>query len=86
MAKSGGFCRFLVRVPLRVAIWVAFRPGKGAISPSMPGPSETLPVLEQRLTERLLAFALLDEAWPKGRTAIERAEIGRPRPILSSSY
>ncbi len=26
----------------------------------MPGPSETLPALEQRLTERLLAFELLD--------------------------
>ena len=45
----------------------------------MPGPSETLPVLEQRLTERLLAFELLDEVWPRGRTAIERAEMGRER-------
>ncbi len=45
----------------------------------MPGPSETLPVLEQRLTERLLAFETMDAAWPKGRTAIERAEIGRER-------
>ena len=43
----------------------------------MPAFSETLPVLEQQLTERLLAFELLDEAWPRGRTAIERAEIGR---------
>ncbi len=45
----------------------------------MLGPSETLPALEQRLTERLLTFELLDEAWPCGRTAIERAEIGRQR-------
>ncbi len=32
-----------------------------------PGPSEPLPVLEQRLAERLLAFERLDEAWPKER-------------------
>ena len=32
----------------------------------MPAASETLPVLEQRLTERLLDFERLDEAWPKG--------------------
>ena len=38
----------------------------------MPGPSETLPVLEQQLAERLLAFETMDEAWPRGRTAIER--------------
>ncbi len=43
----------------------------------MPGPSETHPALEQRLAERLLDFELLDEAWPRGRTAIERAESGR---------
>ena len=30
----------------------------------MPGPSETLAVLEQRLAERLLAFVRLDLAWP----------------------
>ncbi len=41
--------------------------------------SETLPALEQRLAERLLAFELLDEAWPRGRTAIERAESGWQR-------
>ncbi len=29
---------------------------------AMPGPSETLPALEQRLAERLLAFERLDEA------------------------
>ena len=40
-------------------------------------PSESLPALEQRLAERLLAFEHLDAAWPKGRTAIERTEIGR---------
>ena len=45
----------------------------------MPVPSESLPVLEQRLAERLLDFERLDEAWPKGRTAVERAEIGRQR-------
>ncbi len=45
----------------------------------MPGPSETLPVLEQQLAERLLAFETMDAAWPRGRTAIERAEIGRQR-------
>ncbi len=45
----------------------------------MPGPSETRPVLEQQLTERLLAFERLDEAWPLGRTAVERAEIGQQR-------
>ena len=45
----------------------------------LPVPSETLPVLEQRLAERLLAFEHLDAAWPKGRTAIDRTEIGRQR-------
>ena len=45
----------------------------------MPARSETLPALEQRLAERLLAFERLDDAWPRGRTAIERAEIGRQR-------
>ncbi len=45
----------------------------------MAGPSETLLALEQRFTERPLAFERLDEAWPRGRTAIERAEIGRHR-------
>ena len=45
----------------------------------MPAASETLPVLEQRLAGRLLDFDHLDEAWPRGRTAIEQAEIGRHR-------
>ncbi len=47
----------------------------------MPGPSETLPVLEQRLTERLLDFDHLDEAWPRGRTA--SGQISNPDPPLS---
>ena len=43
----------------------------------MPGPSETLVALEKQHAERLLDVELLDEAWPCGRTAIERAEIGQ---------
>ena len=50
-----------------------------AKSAPMPGPSETLVDLEQRLTERLLDFGRLDEVWPRGPSAIERAEIGRQR-------
>ncbi len=38
----------------------------------MPAASETLPVLEEQLVQRLLAFECLDEACPRGRTAIER--------------
>ena len=45
----------------------------------MPAASETLVSLEQRLTERLLNFERLDEAWPRGRTALERAYIGLQR-------
>ena len=30
----------------------------------MPAASETLPALERRLVQRLLAFEHLDEAWP----------------------
>ncbi len=45
----------------------------------MLAPSESLVTLEQGPAERLLAFELLDEAWPRGRSAIERAEIGRER-------
>ncbi len=45
----------------------------------MPAASKTLVALDQRLAERLLDFECLDEAWPRGRTAIERAEIGRQR-------
>ncbi len=43
----------------------------------MPAASQTLVDLEQHLAARLLALERLDEAWPRGRTAIERAEIGR---------
>ena len=50
------------------------RPRFRAISTPMLAASETRPALE-----RLLDFDLLDEAWPRGRTAIERAEIGRRR-------
>ncbi len=39
----------------------------------MPGPSESLVTLDQYLAERLLDFERLDEAWPRGRTPIERA-------------
>ena len=45
----------------------------------MPATSETLPALDQRLAERMLAFVLLDKAWPHELTAIERGEIGRQR-------
>ncbi len=45
----------------------------------MPAPTESLVALESRLAEALLAFETLDTAWPKGRTAIERARIGRRR-------
>ena len=45
----------------------------------MSAASETLPALEHQLVGRLLDFERLDEAWPCGRTAIERAEIGRQR-------
>ena len=45
----------------------------------MPAASKPLPALEQRLAERLLDFERLDEAWPRGRTAIERADTGRQR-------
>ncbi len=45
----------------------------------MPSLSETLPAFEQRRAERLLAFVLLDKAWPHGHTAIERADVGRQR-------
>ncbi len=42
--------------------------------------------LPPALAERLLGFERPDAAWPRGRAAIERAEVGRQRPILSSSY
>ncbi len=45
----------------------------------MPAASQTLVALEQHLAARLLALERLDEAWPSGRTAIERADTGRQR-------
>ncbi len=45
----------------------------------MPAASEPRPALDQRLAENLLDFERLDEAWPRGRTAIERDGIGRQR-------
>ncbi len=45
----------------------------------MTGPSETLPALGQRPTEGPLAFERLGAACLRGRTAIERPEIGRQR-------
>ncbi len=45
----------------------------------MLAPSSSLVTLEQQLTDALLDFERLDEAWPRGRNAIERAEIGRRR-------
>ena len=50
----------------------------------MPAASQTLVDLEQHLAARLLALERLDEAWPRGRTAIERAEIGRQREDVRS--
>ena len=54
------------------------------IRPHARAPPEILPALEQRLVERLLDFERLDEAWPRGRTAVERAEIGRQREDVLS--
>ena len=45
----------------------------------MPDPSETLVALEERLAQRLLDFERFDEAWPRSRSALDRAEIGRRR-------
>ncbi len=45
----------------------------------MSQPSETLPTLEQRFAEHLLAFVLLDKDWSNGLTAAEHARIGRQR-------
>ena len=64
---------------LRGNTGVTYGSGFGPLSARMPGSSETLPALEDQLVQRLLAFERLDEAWPRGRTAIERAEIGRQR-------
>ena len=38
-------------------------------------------MLENDVLHALLAFERLDEAWPHGRTALERTEIGRRRSI-----
>ncbi len=43
----------------------------------MPAASETLVDLEQRLTERLLDFERLDEAWPLSRLAHVATQNGR---------
>ena len=53
--------------------------GKFALPFLRPATFETLPVLEEQPAGRLLAFERLDEAGLKGRTAIERAAIGRRR-------
>ncbi len=45
----------------------------------MPAPAEALVVLEEQLAAALVRFDGLDEAWPRGRTAIKRPEIGRQR-------
>ena len=47
----------------------------------MPAATESLPALEQCLIDSLLCLERLDEAWPRERTAPERAEIGRQRSI-----
>ena len=41
----------------------------------MSEPSETLPILEQRFAEHLLALALLDKTQHNGLAAIERARV-----------
>ncbi len=45
----------------------------------MSAPSESLVSLEQQLAAAFIRFDELDEAWPRGRAAVERAEIGRRR-------
>ncbi len=50
----------------------------------MPTPSESLVDLEHQLAAALINFETLDTAWPRGRTAIERAEIGRQREDVRS--
>ncbi len=50
----------------------------------MPDPSETLPVIEEQPVECLLDFERLDEAWPRGHTAIERAEPTRTHDNANS--
>ncbi len=50
----------------------------------MSTPTESLVALESRLAQALLEFERLDTAWPRGRTAIERAGIGRLRETALS--
>ncbi len=45
----------------------------------MPSTSQSLVSLEHQLADRLLDFERLDEVWPNGATAVERAQIGRRR-------
>ncbi len=45
----------------------------------MPAPSESFVALEHQFAAGLIRFDELDEAWPHGRTALERAQIGRQR-------
>ena len=52
----------------------------------MPAPAESPATLEQQLDERLLEFERLDEAWPHGEGAVERAEIGRRREEALSDF
>ena len=42
-------------------------------------PHDALPALDQQLAGRLLEIESVDEAWTRGRAAVERAEIGRQR-------
>jgi hypothetical protein len=72
------FRRFRGVCRLWVARRVAYRSDFGYFAP-MPATPESLAALEHRLAERLLEFERLGEAWPKGRDAVERAEIGRQR-------
>ena len=47
----------------------------------MPGLAESPAALEQHLIAALLDFERLDDTWPKGATAVERAEICRQRSV-----
>ncbi len=69
--KTAYFSSFLATCRLWVAQRVAYRVNFGHFAP-IPARSESLVTLESRLAQRLLAFERLAEAWPKGRTALER--------------
>ncbi len=59
-----------------------FGPDLAPIRPQCPTASETLPALEQRLTERLLAFERLDE--PAARVPrCQMSEAGTIPDVLS---